>query len=464
MTQSSNAKLETDVHEALKQWHQGNSKSNPLASLLVVRRNQHIDDSDRRLSNDVLLNLLNQLEAELRHLGQVLRLRFLDQLTVVAVANRLNIAEGTVFKYQKQAIGALASMLDQLEQQARIEAFVDLEVRLSLPPEVELFGIEPVLGPLQALMTASSSPWFISLEGLGGIGKTALANAIIREVALSDQFEAVGWVSAKQEFFNPAVGIESSKESALTTDNLVDQLLEQLHPEPPPTTNTDEKLVALKTLLRRAPHFIVIDNLETVADYQSLLPVLRELVNPSRLLLTSRVSLHDQADVHCVTLKPLSRADTLNLLRHEAEVRHIPKLAQATTAQLERIYAVVGGNPLALKLVVGQLRSFPLAQVIENLQQAQGKTIDALYTYIYWQIWHTLEQDSQQVLLMMPLAQDGDLKHIAAVTKFEIEPLNDVLQQLINFNLVNVGGGLEETVYRIHRLTETFLLNEVAKW
>ena len=124
----------------------------------------------------------------------------------------------------------------------------------------------------------------------------------------------------------------------------------------------------------------------------------------------------------------------------------------------------MGGNPLALKLVVGQIRILPLPQVLENLRQAQGKRIDALYTYIYWQAWDSLDPVSQQVLLVMPLAQDGDLAHLASVSGLEMEPLGEALHQLISRNLVEVSGGLEERVYRIHRLTETFLLTEVARW
>jgi hypothetical protein len=64
----------------------------------------------------------------------------------------------------------------------------------------------------------------------------------------------------------------------------------------------------------------------------------------------------------------------------------------------------------------------------------------------------------------MPLAQDGDLNHLAVVSKLEMEPLGEALNQLIYRNLIEVSGGLEEMVYRIHRLTETFLLTEVTRW
>jgi len=37
----------------------------------------------------------------------------------------------------------------------------------------------------------------------------------------------------------------------------------------------------------------VVDNLETAADYRALIPDLQSLVNPTKILLTSRHSLHD---------------------------------------------------------------------------------------------------------------------------------------------------------------------------
>src|SRR6185436_8118195 len=103
----------------------------------------------------------------------------------------------------------------------------------------------------------------------------------------------------------------------------------------------------------------------------------------------------------------------------------------ASPAQLDSIYQVVGGNPLALKLIVGQIAIFPLPQVLENLKQAQGKKIDELYTYIFWQAWNALDSVSQQGLLAMPLAQDGDFAQLSAVTGLKVDALNDALERLV---------------------------------
>ena len=73
------------------------------------------------------------------------------------------------------------------------------------------------------------------------------------------------------------------------------------------------------------------------------------------------------------------------------------------------------GNPLALRLVVGQTHVYALDQVLANLRAAQGQRAEQLYQYIYWQAWHNLEPTAQQTLLLMPLVTEsgGDLAYLA---------------------------------------------------
>lgn len=247
-------------------------------------------------------------------------------------------------------------------------------------------------------------------------------------------------------------------------NTLLDILLEQLNINILPSYTPEQKIASLTSLLKKQPCLIVIDNLETVDDYQTLLPLLRQLVNPGKCLLTSRHCLRVYSDVFCLSLKELSQSDTLALLRYEAKVRGRPSLANASEDQLKSIYEVVGGNPLALKLIVGQIGVFSLSRVLENLKQVRGRTIDEMYTYIYWQVWQALDAVSRDVLLVMPLAHGGNLDQLAAVGKVNGDVLNQALEQLVSLSLVEVGGDLDERRYYIHRLTETFLLEEVVKW
>jgi transcriptional regulator with XRE-family HTH domain len=331
-------------------------------------------------------------------------------------------------------------------------------------PDQRLFGVGQPQKQLRLILEQASAPWVMAVDGIGGIGKTSLATALVREVVAVERFCDIAWVSAKQEEFWPQSGAEPIQSPIFTAETLISLLLEQLDFNLSLAHSDEEKKARLTELLKRQPYLIVIDNLETVADYETLLPTLRQLANPSKFLLTSRHSLHAYPDVFCFSLQELNQVDTFALLNHEAEIRGVTALANASADQLARIYEVVGGNPLALKLVVGQVYVLPLSRVLENLKEAQSKTIDDLYTYIYWQAWQALDEISKEVLLMMPLAQGGTFAQLTAVSKLRVEQLDAALENLVRVSLVEVGDDIEQHRYRIHRLTETFLLREVIKW
>lgn len=337
-------------------------------------------------------------------------------------------------------------------------------LRLDFMPDQALFGVDEAQAKLANLLLQPGRPWLIGIDGMGGLGKTSLAHALARAMLESHRFYDIAWVSARQEEFLPEGVLRRIIQPALTTETLVDTLLTQLNPGLGLTRSSDEKQTIVGRWLKAKAYLVVVDNLETAADYQSLLPLLQQLANPSKFLLTSRHSLRSQANVYCHSLRGLSKEDSLALLRHEAVTRSLSSLAVAGAESLHRIYQVVGGNPLALKLVAGQLSILPLAQVLDHLRQADAKSIEELYIYIYWQAWEMLSEAGRQMLVAMPLAQEGSFADVMRESELEPGPAGQALKELITLSLVEVGGDLEQPRYRIHRLTETFLLNEVIKW
>jgi hypothetical protein len=416
------------------------------------------------VTNQILLDALESLAVTQPVEADLLRKHFLDGLVMHAVANQLNVGESTAYRKQQEALKHLTLIVQTREDQARADYQTGLEKRLNLPPEIELIGVSDQLDCLMAMLTVPQPPWLICIEGLGGLGKTALANVLVRQPDLSSHFHDIAWVSAKQQDFLPGLKPEPSPAPALTVEALVTLLLEYFAPTVPLTQSLPQKQAALGQILKKAPYLVVVDNLETIVDYQTLLPFLHPLANPSKFVLTSRHSLSAYPDVFCHRLTELNHVDTHRLIRREARLRGISGLASASDEQLDRIYQVVGGNPLALKLVIGQLSVLPLDQVLDNLKQAQDQSTDQLYTYIYWQAWHLLNDPAQQTLLAMPLVQNGTLKQLLALTDLDPADLSQAIQQLARLSLLEIKGNMDERRYNIHRLTETFLLNEVIKW
>ncbi len=465
------ADLQARVHRALAAWSNDapGPGPGPLDGLALVQQVQasHGWAAHRAVAH-VLTSALERLEAAEPEDANLLRRRFVDDAPAFAVAREMGMSEAAFFRRQRKAIANLTAVLAEMEGAVLSQRSAAAATRLPWLDHGRLFGVESLLHGLLALLGANQAPWIVMLTGIGGVGKTTAARSALEQIVRSGGEWQVGWVSAQQQAFHPSGVIRPVGAPALTAGDLLLALAGQLLPPDARVApfTSQRALDALHVLLGQTPHLVVIDNLETLADVEALLPTLRRLAGPSRFLLTSRKALPDERDVYHLAVPELGEADALALLRHEAESRNLQAVREASDADLRPIYETVGGNPLALKLVVGQLYLLPLPQVVDNLRQARGRKVSDLYRYVYWQAWNQLDDDAQEVLLGMPLfAQDGaELSSIERVSEVKGGRLVQALDRLAVLSLVNVAGDLWQRRYSIHRLTETFMLREVIRW
>jgi hypothetical protein len=462
--------FEAAVHKALQHWRQESEPAGPLAHLALVRQRQiSIGGNLHRAENQVLTDASNALAAEHEADAALLRTRFLDGEKVFMAANERSISATAFYKLQRRAVGHLATVLWRMEERASARQRSILEQRLPAATYTELFGLDTHLAELSEVLLAPHAPWLVSVEGLGGSGKTALAHQLIQQVAQRGaRYIDFGWVSAQQQTLHPGGSIRLLGEPALTADALVAALVTQLLEGTgiPVPIAADQTLAALEGRLREVPHLIVVDNLETVTDVEALLPTLAGLAGPSKFLLTSREVFTGQTEIYHFSVPELVEQDAIALIRAEARLHNLRHVAGASDSDLRPLFDTVGGNPLALRLVTGQLHLLALPQVVENLREARGKRTEDLYRFIYWDVWHRLPDDAREVLTLMPLfAEDGaDLAAISRVSDLSHDPLALALEYLVRLSLINVVGDLYHRRYSLHRLTETFLLREVIKW
>jgi hypothetical protein len=130
------------------------------------------------------------------------------------------------------------------------------------------------------------------------------------------------------------------------------------------------------------------------------------------------------------------------------------------------VYALTGGNPLALKLVAGLVAVLPLPQVLSDLAHSRSDQVETMYKHIYWKAWHTLPPDAQALLQSMPLVADygalpDQLQAISGLSEAQFWP---ALQALAARSLVEIQGTTSHRRYGIHSLTRTFLHTEIIHW
>ena len=110
-----------------------------------------------------------------------------------------------------------------------------------------------------------------------------------------------------------------------------------------------------------------------------------------------------------------------------------------------------------------------LDQVLDDLRHARGQKAEHLYTYVYRHIWERLDDLTQRILLLMPLAaeQGADLAFLTAMVAangIDQPTLRAGLDRLVALNLVESRGDLHQRRYAIHSLTPTFLQQDVLRW
>lgn len=463
---------EEQVRQALTLWHQSDIHGSPFAELLVWQlANADGAAGVRRATNQVLLDALGLLASDDPEAQRLLELRFLREESAQRIAPMLNVVEGTVWRKQRDAIARLTEIIQTQEAQAHADRISRFAGRLPGTTDKILFGIESHLATLAAEIKRKEAPYLIAIEGIGGIGKTTLAGALVYQLLGDARWQEVAWVTAAQQLFNGGGAIKPITRPALTSEALVDALVEQLLRAEIGTSalSMEQKRTMLQHRFRAYPHLVVIDNLETLQDIEALLSTLRKWVNPTKFILTSRISRYYETDLYHLVVPELSELDALALIRTEATVRNNQALATAADDDLRAIYGTVGGNPLALRLVVGQTHIHGLNHVLADLQEARGRSVEQLYHYIYWQVWNNLDELAQQALLLMPLVTEagGDIAYLTAMAAgggLSAEEVGNALERLVAQNLVDSRGGLHERCYTIHALTRTFLQEQVLKW
>lgn len=163
------------------------------------------------------------------------------------------------------------------------------------------------------------------------------------------------------------------------------------------------KLERLQPIFKANPHLVVIDNLETLADVEVLIPHLEPLATPTRFLPTSRHTMSYYDTVLSLAVPALSYDDSYALM--QSELCRQPHPVKLTAKTMSHIYWVVGSLPLALKLLAAQLSHFPpdyLLNGLSGLHQAD------IYAYIYRHSWHNLGQPARRLLApLYDLVPDG---------------------------------------------------------
>lgn len=456
--------LHEAVHKALSSWTKqvadAETLLSQLASVQQMQTAMNAGDNPallRGATNKVLQTAMEDMERQTPRLVSVLRRRFVEKKTLDEVANMMNFSAHQISRMQREGIKQLAGVLQSQERDIKREQARTLQSMLPPPTYTRLFGVDELCQKLMELLSTAQAPWVVALVGMGGLGKTAVSNHVTRQLIKELVFTHVVWIKTETPHT-----MGQPEAPSLTYEKIINQLWMQLFPALKPPFALADRVVKVRHALKAQAHLVVIDNLEAAEDTSFLLNHLNDLAQPSRFLLTTRTRAVKQAAIMDVPLDQLGFADSAAFMRYHGAETGVTAVAEATDEDLHKIYAKIGGNPLAIKMAVNLLDMLPLNRLLEGLTRNHPTKVQEMYDRIFWQTWQTLSENGRKLLQAMPLTQEpADVEYLLIISGLSENEIWPAIEELRQRSLLEIEGNLHEKLYGIHPLTDTFLRREI---
>jgi hypothetical protein len=332
---------------------------------------------------------------------------------------------------------------------------------LPLPAHNTFVGRQAEMTRLLELLSPRHAAHLISIDGIGGVGKTAL----VLEVAYhclrvstgemptlgAPTFEAIIFVSAKQQYLTPH-GILHRHVAQRTLHDIAREIARTLDRPNITHATLDEQPILVQEALAGQCTLLIVDNLETVEDKQDILAFLYDLPPQVKVIITTR----ERAIFAPIRLENLPEKDGLQLIVHEAQEKGIRPLDDQ---QVLALYQCTGGIPAAIIYAVGQMAAgYSLEGLLARLAQHEG---DVARFCFEGAVVPLRGQPIHQLLMALAIFSKYPLReaviHVAGLEK-DLIVAEDGLAKLQQISLIDQS----QRRYKMLSLTREYALAELA--
>jgi len=348
----------------------------------------------------------------------------------------------------------------------------DLEARLRAPAAIRttgprhnlprrdydhFIGRQKELAELRRLLGPRNRAFVISIEGIGGIGKSALALECAYSLAdqysqlpEEERFDAIVWISAKRTYLT-ADGIRERRQVFRTLADVFTAIARVLDYPAITRARADEQHAVVEQVLREQRTLLILDNLETVDD-ENLLDFLHELPEPTKALVTTRYRI---TMARPIRLTGVEQADALLMIAEESSRRNVA----LSPAEQEKLWQHTGGVPLAIVWSIGLMDMGGSAEsVLHRLSSSESDIARFCFEESMAQIRG--KQAHKLILALSLFVSSASRETLGKIAGLEANPYSrDMgLADLVRLSLVNQVADR----FSLLPLTRNFVLAEAA--
>jgi tetratricopeptide (TPR) repeat protein len=358
--------------------------------------------------------------------------------------NSATMEKEAISRYNKK----LESLTSTSEERGKSTALA------KLPRRTYFVGREHELKTILQSLQPTSRTFIIGIEGIGGVGKSALAIEISYLCIENDLFASVIWISAKESILT-LHGIEPVIPEAKTLSDILITIGTNLGNPTIGNLTIKDQIQRAYQLLSKQSTLLILDNFESLSKFEQrdILDFLRNSPMTLKVIITSRERV---AEGQIIRLQGLSFEESHALLDWEARQKHI----HLTQDQSKYLIDLTGGLPLALLWVQGQIAvlGYSVTQVLDKL------SLDAdipILQYCFNHSWNLLgHADAKKLLFVLALQPDAvsraALKEIGGID--DNDTFENAISELLQLSLIEYEH--DNDYFTILPLTRRFIRSQ----
>jgi tetratricopeptide (TPR) repeat protein len=331
----------------------------------------------------------------------------------------------------------------------------------NLPRRAPFFGRAKEMATVMRALSPQDRTWGVLIDGIGGVGKSALAVEAAWLCKDAAMFDAWIFVSAKQNALAPE-GIRDMTPAARTLDEFLSETARVLGRNDVPQLESGKRRRAILDALRATRALLIWDNLETLTkeEQEAAADFLRELPPGCKAVITSRRRGGEGAV--WLRLERIEREGALGIIKNELErdAGLAAKLRKAGEVRWPELHEETKGSPLALMHILGLMRVRPSLTFVGALDLLRGNRTPDLQKFIFQEARRELTVNDEAALralsLFVPSASFLAWMDVASLSRQGLEMAIDRLSAL---SLVDVLEGEER--YTLHPITRNFVRDEL---
>ena len=298
-----------------------------------------------------------------------------------------------------------------------------------------------------------------ALDGIGGVGKTALAYYLCDEIIDNKNyktfdFEYIIWLSAKTTKLVDGK-IHNIDQSFEHLEQLLDSILNVVGFPEYLSLETEKKITVVYSILEIADCLIVLDNLETISakNLNDIWTFISDIPDPSKVLFTSREYSFDVSQI--LRIESLEDEDCLYFI--ENIKKDFPDM-KINKENERKIIKLSSGLPIALNSILGQYIS---GKSIRSIENGIKNNTDDLSKFCFQEQLKKLNEDHLKVIILnaltiQELSQDS-MSFILG--DFISEEIDKILSEIRSLSIVKMNRNTDETTFSMLPLVKNYVVS-----